>query len=48
MRASRGEIKIEEILQNNAIVIDGDKHNSLYDAKVIKEIYNIIKQDGLL
>ena len=24
------------------IVIEGDKHNSLYDAKVIREIYKII------
>ena len=38
----------EQILENNAISIEGNKHNSLYDAKVIKEIYNIIKQDGLL
>jgi hypothetical protein len=38
----------EQILQNNAIVIDGDKHNSLYDAKVIKTIYEIIKSHGLL
>ena len=34
----------EGILQNNAIVIDGDKHNSLYDAKVIKAIYESICQ----
>lgn len=33
----------EQILENNKIKIEGDKHNSLYDAKVIKEIYNIIK-----
>ena len=38
----------EEILQNNVIVIDGDKHNSLYDAKVIKTIYEIIKSHGLM
>ena len=38
----------EELLQNNAIIIEGDKHNSLYDARVIKEIYNIIKSHGLL
>ena len=38
----------EELLQNNAIVIEGDKHNSLYDAKVIKTIYEIIKSHGLL
>lgn len=28
---------------NEVIKIEGDKHNSLYDAKVIKEIYKIIK-----
>ena len=38
----------EQILENNAIVIDGNKHNSLYDAKVIKTIYEIIKSHGLL
>jgi hypothetical protein len=27
---------------NRVISIEGDKHNSLYDAKVIKEIYRII------
>lgn len=31
----------EKILEFNNIKIDGDKHNSLYDAKVIKEIYNL-------
>ena len=38
----------EELLQNNAITIEGDKHNSLYDAKVIKKIYEIIKSHGLI
>lgn len=37
------EINREDILKDNDIFIDGEKHNSLYDAKVIKEIYNIIK-----
>ena len=32
----------EEILKENNIKINGDKHNSLYDAKVIKEIYKCI------
>ena len=32
----------EEIIAENAIAIKGDKHNALYDAKVIKEIYHII------
>ena len=32
----------EEIIAENAIAIEGDKHNALYDAKVIKEIYHII------
>lgn len=31
----------EGILKKKGIVIDGDKHNSLYDAKVIKEIANL-------
>lgn len=32
----------EKILKFSNININGDKHNSLYDAKVIKEIYNIM------
>ena len=32
----------EEILEENGINIEGNKHNALYDAKVIKEIYNIL------
>lgn len=31
----------EDILKENNIIIDVKKHNALYDAKVIKEIYNI-------
>lgn len=38
----------EELLQNNAITIEGDKHNSMYDAKVIKKIYEIIESHGLI
>lgn len=37
------DLSREEILQNNAIIIEGKKHNSLYDAKVIKAIYELIK-----
>lgn len=39
------DLSREEIIEkyNNIINIEGDKHNSLYDAKVIKEIYNLIK-----
>jgi len=46
------DLSREKIIENhnlfsgnssNKIFITGDKHNSLYDAKVIKEIYNIIK-----
>lgn len=33
----------EEILKENGITIEGDKHNALYDAKVIQQIYNICK-----
>ena len=32
----------EDILKEHGQYIEGDKHNSLYDAKVIKSIYNII------
>lgn len=38
----------EQILDNCDIKIEGYKHNSLYDAKVIKEIYNVIKSQGLI
>lgn len=34
--------KIKEHWADDVINIEGDKHNSLYDAKVIKEIYKII------
>ena len=34
----------ENILLRYGVSIEGKKHNSLYDAKVIKEIYNIINQ----
>lgn len=34
----------EVILKENDIVISGDKHNSLYDAKVIKAIYELISK----
>ena len=33
----------EDILREHNITVNGDKHNALYDAKVIKEIYNIVK-----
>lgn len=33
----------EEILKKHNKTIDGEKHNALYDAKVIKEIFNIYK-----
>ena len=34
--------KIKENWPDNIITIKGDKHNSLYDALIIKEIFNII------
>jgi len=37
----------EDILNDNGIILDGEKHNALYDAKVIKEIYNIVNDNGL-
>lgn len=33
----------EKIIEDANIRIEGIKHNALYDAKVIKEIYNIVK-----
>jgi hypothetical protein len=33
----------EDILKEHKKTIKGNKHNALYDAKVIKEIYNIIR-----
>ena len=35
-------ISREYILKDNGVFIEGDKHNSLYDAKVIKEIYKLL------
>ena len=35
------DLSREEIIKKNNISIEGKKHNSLYDAKVIKEIYSI-------
>jgi len=35
----------EDILKDFNVTIDGDKHNSLYDAKVIKEIYKAIEPE---
>lgn len=36
------DVSRESIIARNEIKINGDKHNSLYDALVIKEIYHII------
>jgi hypothetical protein len=33
----------EEILKEHDIQIYGEKHNSLYDAKVIRVLYDIVK-----
>lgn len=41
------EVGREDILQDSGIVVDGEKHNSLYDAKVIKEIYGIVNNGSL-
>ena len=35
----------EEILKENGVIIDGSKHNAMYDAIVIKEIYKIARGD---
>lgn len=37
------DINREEILEKFGIKIEGSKHNALYDAKVIKAIYEVIK-----
>ena len=39
------DLSRESILKRNDIKIKGDKHNSLYDAKVIKELYYIFNYD---
>lgn len=36
----------EEILSEHGVTIEGKKHNSLYDAKVIKAIYEIINKNN--
>lgn len=36
------ELDREKILMDNGIDVVGEKHNSLYDAKVIKEIYRML------
>lgn len=41
------EVGREDILKDNDVFVEGEKHNSLYDAKVIKEIYNIVTDSGL-
>lgn len=40
--ATAFDISREEFLSTNGVIVKGDKHNALYDAKVIKEIYNIL------
>ena len=37
----------EEILKEHNVEVKGEKHNALYDAVVIKEIYNITNKEGL-
>lgn len=38
------DLSREQIISKNHKQVKGNKHNSLYDAKVIKEIYNIINK----
>lgn len=38
------DINREEILKNNNIEIKGKKHNALYDAEVIKALYEIVSK----
>lgn len=35
----------EGILANNEITIQGDKHNALYDAKVIRALYDLVREE---
>lgn len=42
------DLSREKILKDHRIVMDGEKHNALYDAKVIKAIYEILHQDGVI
>lgn len=39
------DISRENMLENNGIKIKGKKHNALYDAKVIKAIYEIVNKE---
>ena len=36
----------EDILEEKGITIVGQKHNSLYDARVIQQIYNILREEN--
>ena len=36
----------EDILEEHGITIVGQKHNSLYDARVIQQIYNILNEEN--
>lgn len=38
------DISREDILLNNGIEIEGAKHNALYDAEVIRALYNILNK----
>ena len=40
------KLERELILDQNGIVVEGVKHNSLYDAKVIKEIHKLVCGNG--
>lgn len=37
------ELSREAILETHGIEIEGNKHNALYDAKVIQAVYNILR-----
>lgn len=39
------DLSREEFLINNSVHIKGEKHNALYDAKVIRAIYDIVNKE---
>lgn len=42
--ATAFDVSREEMLKVNDIKIKGNKHNALYDAKVIRALYNLMKE----
>lgn len=38
------DVSREGVLEDKGCAIEGDKHNALYDAQVIKQLYEIVKE----